>query len=84
MTMQLQEAFREVLLTLDWLDDNTKKLARTKIDAMRLKIGYPNFILNPEELSSRYSDIHIHPDLYFENMLSILRVGGQRGSEFFR
>lgn len=74
MTIQLQQAFREVLSKLDWLDENTRSLARTKIDAMRLKVGYPDFILNADELALRYIDIQTHPDFYFENMLSILRV----------
>lgn len=74
MTIQLQQAFKEMLSSLEWLDENTKILAKDKIDTMRLKIGYPDFILNPHELSERYIDIDIHPDTYFENMLSILKV----------
>lgn len=41
---------------------------------MHLRIGYPDFILRPAELAERYADINVHPDYYFENMLSILRV----------
>lgn len=72
--IHLMNAFREIVSKLDWLDEETKKLARTKINAMSLKIGYPGFILHEVELSARYADIEIDPDLYFENMLSVLRV----------
>lgn len=41
---------------------------------MHLRIGYPEFVLKPLELADRYADVNVHPDYYFENMLSILRV----------
>lgn len=83
MTMQLQQAFKEMLLSLDWLDDETKFMATEKMESMRLKIGYPDFILNLDELAERYSDVTTHPDYYFENMLSILRVIDKQKSFFF-
>lgn len=73
MTKEIKQSFRDILLDTDWLDANTKQLARLKIDAMHLRIGYPEFILNMDELSERYKDVQIHPDLYFENTLSILQ-----------
>ncbi|KAK4872108.1 hypothetical protein RN001_016232 [Aquatica leii] len=73
MTKEIKQSFRDILLETDWLDSNTKELARMKIDAMHLRIGYPEFILNLDELSERYKDVQIHPDLYFENTLSILQ-----------
>lgn len=74
MTKVLQQSFREILQKTNWLDLNTKQLARSKIDAMSLRIGYPDFILDPKRLIERYKDVSIHPDYYFENMLSILKV----------
>lgn len=73
MTIKLEQAFKEILDETDWLDSETKSLARDKINAMRLKIGYPDFILDKKELDSRYQDVNVHPDFYFENILSILR-----------
>lgn len=72
MTKQLEDAFKEILLYSDWLDDVTKTIASAKVDAMRLRIGYPDIILNKDMLTDRYKDIKIHPDYYFENSLSIL------------
>lgn len=73
-TKQLQQSFKELLNATVWLDNSTKQLAELKIDAMHLRIGYPDFILDPTELAGRYADVNMHPDYYFENMLSILRV----------
>ncbi|KAM8706189.1 hypothetical protein ACLKA7_010466 [Drosophila subpalustris] len=72
MTHELQQAFREILKTTDWLDQSTKQLAEEKVNAMSLKIGYPDFILNAEELNEKYAGIDIHPDKYFENTLNVL------------
>lgn len=69
----LQEAFRNTLFENNWLDNYTRDYARIKINEMDLKIGFPDFILNEKELNEKYSDIHIHPDYFFENTLSILR-----------
>ncbi|KAH8265503.1 hypothetical protein KR038_009426 [Drosophila bunnanda] len=72
MTHDLQQAFRDILKTTDWLDATTKQLAEEKVNAMSLKIGYPDFILNPGELNSKYAGIDIHPEKYFENTLNVL------------
>ena len=72
MTHELQQAFREILKTTDWLDDQTKYLAELKVNAMSLKIGYPDFILNERELNEKYAGIVIDPEKYFENSLNVL------------
>lgn len=74
MTSEIQQSFKEILTEIAWLDDETRKLAVEKIDAMRLRIGYPDFILDRKQLAKRYYDICVDPELYFENTLSILKV----------
>lgn len=73
MTCEIQQSFRELLHKIDWIDSETKKLAAKKVDAMMLRIGYPDFILNKVELDERYKEVKIHPDKYFENILNILQ-----------
>ncbi|KAI8436146.1 hypothetical protein MSG28_004235 [Choristoneura fumiferana] len=73
MTCEIQQSFRELLHKIDWIDSETKKLAAHKVDAMMLRIGYPDFILNKVELDERYKEVKIHPDMYFENILNILQ-----------
>ncbi|XP_065167956.1 neprilysin-4 [Atheta coriaria] len=73
MTIQLRQSFKELLMETEWLDMDTKTAAALKIDYMRLKIGYPNYILSEHMLNKRYQDVQIHPDFYFENTLSILQ-----------
>lgn len=73
MTRDIQQSFRELLRLTDWIDDETKNLAAHKVDEMMLRIGYPDFILNKQELDDRYKEVKIHPDKYFENILNILQ-----------
>ncbi|KAK9890169.1 hypothetical protein WA026_008973 [Henosepilachna vigintioctopunctata] len=73
MTIQLQEAFQEILSENTWIDPSTKDYALMKLKNIDLKIGYPDFITNVTELNRRYIDVEIHPDYFFENTLSILK-----------
>ncbi|KAL4717981.1 hypothetical protein ACJJTC_013020 [Scirpophaga incertulas] len=73
MTREIQQSFEELLHLTDWIDDQTKQLAASKVDVMMLRIGYPDFILNKIELDDRYKEVQIHPDKYFENILNILQ-----------
>lgn len=73
MTHDIMRSFREILNNTSWIDDDTKRLAIQKVDAMMLRIGYPDFILNREALNERYAEVHIDPELYFENTLNILK-----------
>lgn len=57
MTREIQRSFRELLNQTTWIDDETKELATEKVNAMLLRIGYPDFILQPELLNERYKDV---------------------------
>ncbi|XP_060515852.1 neprilysin-4 [Cylas formicarius] len=78
MTKTLIGTFRDMILRKSWLDRYTKNFAKLKINTMNLKIGYPDFITNDSQLACKYGDIEIHPDYFFENMLSILRHANNR------
>ncbi|KAG5896571.1 hypothetical protein JTB14_010399 [Gonioctena quinquepunctata] len=73
MTRELEESFRVTLQENIWLDNNTKDYAMMKLDNMDLKIGFPDFILDDKELAMRYDNVEVHPDFFFENVLTILR-----------
>ncbi|XP_028046800.1 neprilysin-4 isoform X3 [Monomorium pharaonis] len=73
MTREIQRSFRELLDKTNWIDDETKRLASEKVNAMSLRIGYPDFILQSHLLNERYKDVVIQPDKYFENTLNILQ-----------
>lgn len=73
MTHELQQAFREILNSTEWIDIATKHLAELKVNAMSLRIGYPDFILSQEDLNEKYKDLEIDANKYFENTLNVLK-----------
>ncbi|GFG41004.1 hypothetical protein Cfor_12600 [Coptotermes formosanus] len=73
MTEEIMQSFRELLTKTEWIDRETKELAVQKLDAMKLRIGYPDFILDPQLLNQRYKDLVIRPNQFFENTLNILQ-----------
>lgn len=44
-----------------------------KLRHMDLKIGFPDFILNKQQLNMRYYDVEVHPKYFFENVMTFLR-----------
>ncbi|XP_051164292.1 neprilysin-4 isoform X2 [Leptopilina boulardi] len=71
-TREIQKSFKELLNKTIWIDGRTKGIASKKVDAMLLRIGYPDFILEPKLLNEVYKNVAIEPEKYFENTLNIL------------
>lgn len=44
MTREIQQSFKELLNQTSWIDDETKELATEKVNAMLLRIGYPDLM----------------------------------------
>src|SRR5690606_37867886 len=66
MIENLRATYRERILKLSWMGDETKKKALTKLEAFTYKIGYP------DEWKD-YSSVEIHPDSLFVNVMNIAR-----------
>lgn len=67
------QAFKERLPNLDWLDDETRKAAEKKADAVRIKVGYPDASPNTTDAASVakfYADLKVERKDYFGNQLN--------------
>lgn len=53
----IREAFNELLAENDWMDDETRTVAKEKADAMNERIGYPELITEPEQLNKEYTTV---------------------------
>jgi putative endopeptidase len=62
MVENLKAAFREKILSLDWMSEATKKQALKKLDTLNFKIGYPDQWRD-------YSSLTIRRNSYVENYL---------------
>lgn len=53
----IREAFNELLADNDWMDDETRAVAKEKADAMNERIGYPQLITDEKELVNEYTNV---------------------------
>ncbi|KAF7235618.1 Endothelin-converting enzyme-like 1 [Varanus komodoensis] len=59
---------------LDWMDEETRRAARAKLQHMMVMIGYPDFLLNPEAIDKEYeASFEVHEKTYFKNILNSIR-----------
>ncbi|NOZ45702.1 MAG: M13 family metallopeptidase [Chlorobi bacterium] len=61
LVMNLKKALKNRIENLDWMGDLTKEKALEKLDAMKVKIGYP-------DKWKDYSKLEVKDDSYVENM----------------
>ncbi|CAG5037602.1 unnamed protein product [Parnassius apollo] len=66
----IRTAFKQNLKNLDWMDAETREAAETKADAITDMIGFPDYILNKEELDQQYAELEVKPNQYFENNIA--------------
>lgn len=57
MIRNIREAFNELLDENEWMDEETKKLAKEKADAINERIGYPDILTNTTELEEEYQQV---------------------------
>ncbi len=66
MAINIRDAYRERIRNVDWMGKPTKKAALEKLDAMRMKIGYPDKWRD-------YTGLAINRGSYVLNVLAALR-----------
>jgi hypothetical protein len=70
----IREAFNELLADNDWMDDETRAVAKQKADAMNERIGYPELLTDEEELTKEY--VMVRRDYSTPSGNLILRLTG--------
>lgn len=53
----IREAFNELLMENDWMDEETKKVAQEKAYAINERIGYSDYLTNQVEVSKEYAEV---------------------------
>jgi putative endopeptidase len=61
MTLRIKRAYRAEMAALSWLTPTTKRTAIAKLDAMKLKVGYPS-------VWRSYAGYAVTPNSYFANV----------------
>ena len=68
----LREAFIDTLDEIEWMDEETRQVAREKALAMNERIGYPDMLTQPDLLAEEYASLNF-TDSHFQNILNIKR-----------
>lgn len=68
---EIREEFIESIPKLDWMDAGTKSEAITKAKTMQVVIGFPEWILNWDQLDEYYNKSHVVRNHYFENEVNL-------------
>ncbi|KAJ2941005.1 hypothetical protein O0L34_g13132 [Tuta absoluta] len=66
----IRNAFKRNLKNLNWMDEETRKAAEIKADAITDMIGFPDYILDKAELDRQYEGLVVKPNEYFENNIN--------------
>lgn len=57
MIHSIREAFNELLEENDWMDDETRAVAKEKANSINERIGYPDILTNATELEKEYANV---------------------------
>lgn len=57
MIHSIREAFNELLDENDWMDDETRAVAKEKANSINERIGYPDILTNTTELEKEYENV---------------------------
>lgn len=66
---EIHEEFIETLKRVPWLDEESRKAAIDKANAMKFHIGYPDALINDTILDAHYQNLELRPDSYLRSML---------------
>ncbi|XP_042228395.1 neprilysin-1-like, partial [Homarus americanus] len=74
----LRSAFSDLLEENDWMDDETRSVAREKANAMNEKIGYPEMLTKPKELAEEYRNLTVMENQHLQNMFNWLKFDASK------
>ncbi|XP_050420480.1 neprilysin-1-like isoform X2 [Adelges cooleyi] len=84
MIQSIREAFNELLNENEWMDDETRVVAREKAEAMKERIGYPDLLTDPHELDNQYIMLNVTEDQFIVNVFNVLQFDALQNLEKLR
>ncbi|XP_041378589.1 endothelin-converting enzyme homolog isoform X2 [Gigantopelta aegis] len=84
MIREVKTAFKKNLPNLKWMDEDTRKAAVDKANAVVDMIGFPEYILNATQLDKEYDRLKINSSEYFQNNMRNLKFALIRNMEKLR
>ncbi|PIO69302.1 peptidase family M13 [Teladorsagia circumcincta] len=69
-----KNSMKTLLLDAEWMDDATRAAALKKLESMRYKIGFPDYIFNETEVLRPFKGVLLVADRYFDNALELRKA----------
>ncbi|CAI5440720.1 unnamed protein product [Caenorhabditis angaria] len=66
----IMESFVDLLESEDWLTQETKLFAKQKVNEMKRKIGYPDYLNDPSSVNKEYDTFKVYPNDYYRTKFS--------------
>ena len=73
MTEYVRKAFDKLLDEVKWMDNETKKKAKTKLTNMKQFMAYPDESLDKDKVDGFYDGLELDVGKYFENTLKVAK-----------
>ncbi|GFR09481.1 endothelin-converting enzyme homolog [Trichonephila clavata] len=70
MIQGIKESFKDNFPSLKWMDPETQKFAADKVDSIIDAVGYPDFILDPDQVDVAYEGLELNETDYFQNVMN--------------
>ncbi|XP_033625061.1 endothelin-converting enzyme homolog isoform X2 [Asterias rubens] len=83
MIEDIRFAFLENLPLVEWMDDETRERAEDKVRAIKNKIGFPDWILDPKKLDEYHDGLSISTENSLDSIVNIVRFFRQKGLKDF-
>jgi len=71
MVRDIRHEFNKILTEISWMDGETRKRAKDKLESMKEYIGYPQEILVEKNLEDLYENLHVSSEDHFINGINM-------------
>ncbi|GFR05244.1 endothelin-converting enzyme homolog [Trichonephila clavata] len=75
---KIKQAFKENVHHFKWIDPETQERVAEKLDSVLEMIGFPDYILHPDQVDEEYKDLEFRETDYFNNNLNVLQYDSRR------
>ncbi|XP_033029449.1 kell blood group glycoprotein isoform X1 [Lacerta agilis] len=73
MFSEIRDAIHSHLDQVEWMGSQSRQEAKEKIYSLQVEIGYPESILQTDEVDNEYQELQIYEDHFFHNVVSCLK-----------
>ncbi|RWS29487.1 neprilysin-2-like protein, partial [Leptotrombidium deliense] len=84
MIHNIRDAFNELLDENEWMDEDTKTVAKQKANSMNERIGYPEILTNDIDVSKEFHSLHVYEDQFLFSILNILKFESTKNLQKLR